>query len=176
VGRGLTIASAISLLTFVVGLGFWAASHMSENVMIRSARGHLLVIESNGHLVRQMRDWFGDEPKGDPHSPREMWRMLETQGVAYHQWTPAVRTSVPGVTTYTSPHNDPAGPPYRVTGIPYAYLVLPAAILPGLWLVRRARRSARKSRGRCVSCGYDLRETPGRCPECGTAAATPAAA
>jgi hypothetical protein len=55
---------------------------------------------------------------------------------------------------------------------PY-WLVISAA---GAWplsnialnLRRRARRRRRDRAGACRQCGYDLRATPERCPECGT--------
>jgi hypothetical protein len=55
----------------------------------------------------------------------------------------------------------------------YAGVVLAAAQLPMGWMLmlgfRRQRMRNRKSAGKCLHCGYDLRGSPGRCPECGEA-------
>jgi hypothetical protein len=71
---------------------------------------------------------------------------------------------------------DPASGRYRVLQpfpvclLPY-FLIAPLfAFLPaGVWLTRLVRRRRRARVGLCPACGYDLRATPDRCPECGTA-------
>jgi hypothetical protein len=45
--------------------------------------------------------------------------------------------------------------------------VLLLAVPPAVWVARRTRSARRCRTGLCPVCGYDLRATPGRCPECG---------
>ena len=50
--------------------------------------------------------------------------------------------------------------------------VVPFGILPSFWLrssMRSRRGRLRRQAGLCHSCGYDIRATPARCPECGAA-------
>ena len=61
-------------------------------------------------------------------------------------------------------------------GASYIRLVMPLwelaaifALVPSVWFLFRPRRAP----GLCVACGYDMRATPDRCPECGLATARP---
>jgi hypothetical protein len=51
--------------------------------------------------------------------------------------------------------------------VPYYVLTLVTGVPACLWTTRRLWRRKMTGRGLCPSCGYDLRATPGRCPECG---------
>jgi hypothetical protein len=83
-------------------------------------------------------------------------------GVSYHRWNmTAGRTlKAPVLGRFAEVRVAPAWP------------LLVSLGLVSLWvvLVARTRRRARRDGRRCVQCGYDLRATPQRCPECGTAA------
>jgi hypothetical protein len=54
--------------------------------------------------------------------------------------------------------------------IPFWFTFAVTAALPVGWLARVARRKFAFPPGHCRRCGYDLRASPERCPECGTVA------
>ena len=51
--------------------------------------------------------------------------------------------------------------------LPFWSLTVLLAVLPTRRLWRTLRRANLESKGQCATCGYDLRATPDRCPECG---------
>jgi hypothetical protein len=60
---------------------------------------------------------------------------------------------------------------FTLAGVPFYAMFALTALLPALrlrgWIKRRGRRLG----NHCSKCGYDLRATPDRCPECGTESA-----
>jgi len=57
--------------------------------------------------------------------------------------------------------------PYTSLSISYGLLLLLFAIPVSRWVILEKRKHRQQFAGTCNQCGYDLRATPGRCPECG---------
>ena len=71
-----------------------------------------------------------------------------------------------------NPGDCPPGAMVTYVVVPDWMIVVVLLILPGLevpHVLRWRKRRYRRRQGLCVVCGYDLRATPGRCPECGEA-------
>ena len=56
---------------------------------------------------------------------------------------------------------------FRRVTVPYAFVIPVFALPAAISLTRSFRRRRRIRTGRCVACGYDLRDSSVRCPECG---------
>ena len=98
---------------------------------------------------------------------------LESESVGLWAIWPSSRPSIP----VTAPSTMAAGRvPVRVASasplfvVPYWTLIALLLIADVTWVrcYRRWRREEfRKARGLCIRCGYDLRASTDRCPECG---------
>lgn len=91
------------------------------------------------------------------------------QGDNYDEWT--LRTGSPLVMPADLPPNGPLHVPEARGGVSAAYVVvgIPFWLLTALPLLPLALGvfRLRRAKGLCPQCGYDLRATPDRCPECG---------
>ena len=142
----------------VVGVGRGARDEMDPGFRF-DVRGGLAICRHNH--------------EGDWHPEARYKGLLQRQ-------PPTVRRRF-GVTWQRSQYR--SLPPSTVTltvyqyRIPFAYFVVVTTLLPFAWLARGIRRESRiytrSSTGLCQQCGYDLRATPERCPECGTVPGQP---
>ena len=160
--RLFTIASAVSLLLCVASAGFWARSYfVADDVSWWSWWHGVGVMSIRGRLI--------------------CWQAtaLPPGGVsvaAGMRWSNSVKPSAglpqPGGSLFWPREEIGFGvlrdPRFvaRELYLPQGMLALALAILPICWA--RLRRRTWAPEGFCAACGYDLRASTGRCPECGT--------
>lgn len=163
---------ALSILSAVVFVGAGVE-------MLRSNHQDCLLISGvggNGSLMagtRYGRFFFAVVNDGYPH-PFDV--RLESTPSRTDLWDddlagfPGVKRSGGSVIGFGGYAIDAFGVSARVVTIPL-WFVMPVSGAAAVWLYRISRRKE-FGPGQCPRCGYDLRATPEKCPECG---ASPAA-
>jgi hypothetical protein len=174
--RVFTLCAALSLLLCVAAGVAWALSYGQNrrdldrwDVDVRPLGCVARVFDERGVVVVQ---WLEGTLRADGEAevPRGV-----TVGYGFFNYRRRVPFQFIRPTAATPP---PAGySPWARHGtlvFPHWLAVAVLAVPPAAWgAVRlRGRRAARRAAGGlCLACGYDLRASPGRCPECGAVAA-----
>ena len=179
-------ATALSLLVCAAAITFWVRSYSGSDYMSRMT---LVAIDSRSitHEERELSctrgqiRWGAEEYTYISHQPITdvLWQTIGTTtwshgrlGVGHVGWespTPRSFWNRLGFDTWQDGMETSfSSSSKQVRSAPAWLAVLVFAIPPGLWLLRRLRRRRTVGEGRCAVCGYDLRATPERCPECGT--------
>jgi hypothetical protein len=166
----LSAATAVPLVLCVIALFLLVANQVAFEIPLLKG-GRWAITSAHGRLS------LGNRPE---------FRRWESQVQSYREARDRAyrdyleRREIDPGTPPPPQREPPAFPDAREFG---SFRYLPAAGVTGtlalvLYLGHCASQKLRRDRratGHCVGCGYDLRATPGRCPECGRAAAAPPA-
>jgi hypothetical protein len=164
--RLFTLCSAVSLVLCVAVLAVWGASYRVQFGTSWTEPKRL----SNIGVTRGTL--FASEVLNPPG-------YAGTFGSPYGRRTAVVRPPTPLTTTnlltaewrFAGFEYLDRSPPrsFRRVAVPCWALAMALAAAPALWYRRRRTKLAGERAGLCPACGYDLRATPDRCPECGAA-------
>jgi hypothetical protein len=167
--RLFNLAAAISALLFAATAAFWARSYWAGDVVQWTVAGHSGELHaSRGRATYHRQDLSPILIR--PDRPRWHWHH---EAYAPHS-SEGPEFGIPpevgwwwrgfGWTTLSSGGGLAM---HRFAYAPYWALVALFLALPLAWLAGVVRRRRRSRNRMCPACGYDLRATPDRCPECG---------
>ena len=171
VRRLFTLGSAVSLLLCVAVCVLWVRSHAVADVWLRQTAD----VE---HEIRSDRGQLAYRRRSDmPFTEDESWRWEAAGPARGSHWAERLGFGSDRGTDFLSPAGvapeggsfSPLEAPFSEWWVPHWFLAAVAAAVPLVTGARTWRRTLRRA-GLCPVCGYDLRASPERCPECGAAA------
>jgi hypothetical protein len=139
------LLSLLAVLPFLVCVSFWVASYLPPHWHLQVLSGNVLIVAT-------------DMPNADEGYNIKFTGFASVDDVRW-QWRHAgfgFGDSTGG--GYTS----------KYALFPIYVPTVAAGLFGSYALVRMRRRTWQGECKRCQNCGYDLRATPDRCPECGT--------
>ncbi len=162
---------AVSAGIYMAALVFWGRSYCRDDMIVYSAFPMVIVVNSETGSLQFQRSVYGftsDLPDGwgvmsRPISDLRLFPARSTGGFAY-EFTPSVTYG--GIRPWSlSPMQ------FSTTNsvmVPYWFIIMLATPIPLVAIRRSLKRRRTEREGLCRACGYDLRASERRCPECGT--------
>ena len=149
------LLAGASLALAVLTAGLWVRSYWAEDILIYNMQGASLAFSNpRGQLAVALYD--------------------STHPAAVRGWSRIQRA--PGNWKWTTHNSDwrfgpmelEVGSGFCEVALQHWSLLLLFSLAPTAWLLRGPLLRRRRAKlGLCRHCGYDLRATPERCPECG---------
>jgi hypothetical protein len=175
----LNTAAAASLTLAVAIAAWWARSYSRFDCVQKEVHNGRVANDFSSQPFLQVSS--GNGRVFVCYSPWHLPEMSQTRWVRYAAVDQKAQEYLPGY--WATQHAPPSGWSFagfiyydfmgqssRLFAVPLYFAVAVALAAPSIrfYQIHRTRRRLRF--GRCNVCGYDLRATPMRCPECGTAA------
>ncbi|MDB5304454.1 MAG: hypothetical protein JWM97_2003 [Phycisphaerales bacterium] len=167
--RLFTLLSALSLLVCVGTCVLWARGQVAGDLWVWYDKDCGECISRLAAGAGHVRYSWQDERRLTGWIPSEGHHVVRSPDKGMHPIQPAGQPHL-GVPGFRYDRYGTNG--YLIDVALWLPFVLTAG-LPLLWFIGRRRRSSSQV-GLCSKCGYDLRATPDRCPECGTETKNPA--
>jgi hypothetical protein len=174
--RLLTFASVLSLLLCLATALLWVRSDRVADHIIAAGSTRTVYVQSTRGLLAV--DAINDPSPSFVGTRYQGERPPFSWGASAGQGDPGVRVDrhIAGFTLFVT-RGGTATPspsfgtatyfPRWAASVPHWFVAGILAVLPVCWMISRSR-SKKTNPGLCRSCGYDLRATSDRCPECGT--------
>jgi hypothetical protein len=158
--RKLTLlGGVVSLLLCLATAGLWIHGIWYSDEVIYRADKWIVSAESNDHTFSFSHFSF---PNGVATALRGF--DFESQPPMFNVSTFSWKT-LGFFAGSMAPRENGVPQPIHFVNIPHWFVVLLFSIFPACLMARKIK--SRISAGLCTVCGYDLRASPGVCPECG---------
>ena len=155
--------TTFSLIGLLLSVGLWGVSYVNcACVVDQKSAGCVEVALHYGTLMTFLHD---NKARLRDESVRCFCHGFQDQDF-WTNWSGRMNVVTPGIAGYRSYHF--YAPPTGNLCIPLWFPTLLFGVWPVWLLLPFRRRRKRKKLGLCVKCGYDLRGSTDRCPECGT--------